>query len=261
MSQNTTTHEADVPHIPKIFIEFGEKYKVNPCTVGALLRRTAFRQLNEATISNAEMVALLVTAMSCGLNPFAGEIYAVQAKDGRIIPVVGVDGWSRIINSQSQLDGMGFAYSNKKLQINASAQNCPEWVECSIYKKDCQRPVVVREYLTENYIDAEHWNSKTVRQLRHKSMVQCARYAFGLPGIPEHDDLYFIERPTGKPVEATKPLGAPTLGMGGLEQAKKDCAQDGAAVAGKITPVIAARAELAAGDQERLFVVEEAIPA
>lgn len=212
--------------IPQIFVDFGAKYAVNPASVGNLLGSTAFRQCDDTRITMAEMVSLLITAMSVDLNPFTREIIACQQGD-RIVPVVTVDGWGRIINKQSQLDGMNFVHSDRMIHASPYAQECPDWIECHIYKKDCGRPIVVREYLMENYIDTPYWNSKTIRQLRHKAMVQCARYAFGLPGIPEMDDLMLaaaaektaatIATMRDKKGEASK--SAPL--MGGLDQAKQ----------------------------------------
>ncbi|MGC6598113.1 recombinase RecT, partial [Escherichia coli] len=41
------------------------------------------------------------------------EIYAFPDKQNGIVPVVGVDGWSRIINENQQFDGMDFEQDNE----------------------------------------------------------------------------------------------------------------------------------------------------
>jgi hypothetical protein len=46
-----------------------------------------------------------------GLNPFTKEIYAFPDQKGGIVPVVGVDGWLRIINEHPQFKSMEFRYA------------------------------------------------------------------------------------------------------------------------------------------------------
>jgi hypothetical protein len=58
------------------------------------LKATAFK----GQVSDAQMTALLIVANQYGLNPWTKEIYAFPDKNNGIVPVVGVDGWSRIIN-------------------------------------------------------------------------------------------------------------------------------------------------------------------
>jgi phage recombination protein Bet len=60
-----------------------------------VLKATAFK----GQVSDAQMAALLIVAQQYGLNPWTKEIYAFPDKNNGIVPVVGVDGWSRIINS------------------------------------------------------------------------------------------------------------------------------------------------------------------
>ncbi len=138
----------------------------------AVLKATAFK----GQVSDAQMTALLVVANQYGLNPWTKEIYAFPDKNNGIVPVVGVDGWSRIINSHAQFDGMDFEQDE---------QSCT----CSIYRKDRSRPVRVTEYMAEcRRSNAGPWQSHPRRMLRHKAMIQCARLAFGFVGIYEQDE-------------------------------------------------------------------------
>jgi len=76
----------------------------NQAEVMSILKDTAFKSGN---VTDAQMTALMVVADQYGLNPFTKEIYAFPDKGG-IVPVVGVDGWSRIINEHPQFDGLEF---------------------------------------------------------------------------------------------------------------------------------------------------------
>lgn len=144
----------------------------NPQELVAVLKATAFK----GQVSDAQMTALLVVANQYGLNPWTKEIYAFPDKNNGIVPVVGVDGWSRIINSHNQFDGMDFEQDD---------ESCT----CSIYRKDRSRPVRVTEYMAEcRRSNVGPWQSHPRRMLRHKAMIQCARLAFGFVGIYEQDE-------------------------------------------------------------------------
>lgn len=99
-----------------------------------------------------------------------------------VILVLSVDGWSKIINSHAQFDGMSFQES----QENHGSQ--PTYIECTIYRKDRKVATSVREYMTEANTGTGAWLTHPRRMLRHKAMVQCARICFGLGGLYEPDE-------------------------------------------------------------------------
>ena len=138
----------------------------------ATLKATAFR----GQVSDAQMTALLIVAGQYGLNPFTKEIYAFPDKNNGIVPVVGVDGWSRIINENSQFDGLDFEQDD---------ESCT----CIIYRKDRSHPIKVTEWIAECRRDnVAPWKSHPKRMLRHKALIQCARLAFGYVGIYDEDE-------------------------------------------------------------------------
>lgn len=169
------------------------RYGVDPTKLLTTLKATAFRQRNNVQISNEQMMALLVVADQYELNPFTKEIYAFEDR-GAIVPIVSVDGWARIINQHPELDGIEFSYSEKLLELS-NAKPCPEWCEGRIYRKDRSYPIVVREYLDEVYQPMRGtppkpgpWQTHTKRFLRHKTLIQTARVAFGFAGIYDEDE-------------------------------------------------------------------------
>lgn len=178
-----------------------EKYGVDSQKFYDSLKATAFKQRDGSAPTNEQMMALLVVADQYGLNPFTKEIYAFPDKQNGIIPVVGVDGWCRIINEHSQYDGVEFEYSDKMILMPGSKVECPEWIETVMYRKDRARPIKIREFLDEVYREPFQgkgrngpytiegpWQTHTKRQLRHKSFIQCARIAFGFVGIFDQDE-------------------------------------------------------------------------
>lgn len=153
------------------------------------LKATAFK----GQVTDAQMVALLVVANQYALNPWTKEIYAFPDRGNAIIPVVGVDGWSRIINSNENFDGMDFEQDDEKCT-------------CIIYRKDRKHPIKVTEYMAEcKKAGAGPWQTHPRRMLRHKAMIQCARIAFGYVGIYDPDEAERIsegERPAPQTQQA-----------------------------------------------------------
>lgn len=140
--------------------------------VVSVLKATAFK----GPATDAQLTALLIVADQYSLNPFTKELFAFPDKNNGIVPVVGVDGWSRIINSHPMFDGMDF---------EQDAESCT----CIIYRKDRSHPVRVTEYMAEcKRANVGPWQSHPRRLLRHKAMIQCSRLAFGFVGIYEQDE-------------------------------------------------------------------------
>lgn len=210
------TAVATIPQRTSLVAKFASRYSIDPEKLLPILKATAFKQDGEREISNEQMAALLVVADQYGLNPFTREIYAFADKYKGIVPVVGVDGWSRIINEHPQSDGLEFRQS-ETIKTLEGAQPCPEWMEVVIYRKDRAHPIVVREYLDEVYrapftrSSGEKlrgpWQTHTKRFLRHKVLIQGARLAYGFTGIFDEDEAERIVQ--GEVVhEPAQPAGA-----------------------------------------------------
>jgi phage recombination protein Bet len=173
---------------PKLVEIFADRYNVDPTKVLSALKTTAFRQSGDKDITNDQMMALLIVANQYKLNPFTKEIYAYPDK-GSIIPVVSVDGWSRIMNSNSQMDGIEFEYSPET--VEHKGHTCHVWIDCVIYRKDRSRPTKAREFFAEvvrSTAYASPWDTHPNRMHRHKAEIQCARIAFGFAGIYDQDE-------------------------------------------------------------------------
>lgn len=131
--------------------------------------------------SNEELLALVVVANTYGLNPLLKEIYAFPAKGGGIVPVVSIDGWISMVNRQPNLDGLEF-------DMATDGSECT----CCIYIKGRSHAVKVTEYLSECARATDPWRTMPKRMLRHKSLIQAARVAFGFSGIYDEDEAKTI---------------------------------------------------------------------
>lgn len=150
-----------------------------------VLKNTAFK----GSATDAQLTALMVVAQQYDLNPFTKEIFAFPDKQNGIVPVVGVDGWSRIINNNPQFDGMDFTQDD---------ESCT----CIIYRKDRSHPIKVTEWMSECKRSLGPWLSHPKRMLRHKAMIQCARLAFGFGGIYDQDEAErIVEAPAQRVVK------------------------------------------------------------
>src|SRR5688572_12634844 len=107
--------------------KFAHKFGLEPNRMMATLKATAFR----GEVSTEQMAALLIVADQHNLNPWLKEIYAFPSRQG-IVPIVGVDGWARIVNEHPQFDGMDFAYNKDEQSYT-----------CTIHRKDRSHPVTV----------------------------------------------------------------------------------------------------------------------
>ena len=168
------------------------------------LKSTAFKGGN---VTDAQMTALMLVAQQYNLNPWLKEIYAFPDKGG-IVPIVGVDGWARIMNDHPQFDGMEFEQDD---------ESCT----CIIFRKDRSHPTKATEYMAEcRRQNAQPWNSHPKRMLRHKAMIQCARLAFGFGGIYDQDEAErIVESPLSQPEKDITPKIKPVLKEKGFKGA------------------------------------------
>jgi len=148
------------------------------------METAAFESTIKATIfdgkgTREQFAAFLLVAKQYDLNPLTKEIYAFPGRGG-IVPIVSIDGWLKLINSHPQFDGMEFSENHDEKGELFS-------VTCSLWRKDRNKAIVVTEYLSECYRATEPWKMKH-RMLRHKTLIQCARYAFGFAGIYDPDE-------------------------------------------------------------------------
>ena len=157
--------------IKSLMAVMAERFGVPQPEMLATLKATAFK----GQVSDAQMTALLIVANQYGLNPWTKEIYAFPDKNNGIVPVVGVDGWSRIINEHPQFDGLEFEQDD---------ESCT----CIIHRKDRSHPIKVTEWRSECDRKQGPWASHPKRMLRHKALIQCARLAMGYVGIFDEDE-------------------------------------------------------------------------
>lgn len=182
------------PHPPRASIvrQFASKIGVEPEKLLSTLKDTAFKQPWKdgkpgPEVTEAQMLALLVVANEYGLNPFLKEIYAFPTKGGGIAPMVGYDGWVRLVQSQPSYNGEELIDGFDD-RIGKDGNPRGFYFECTMWRKDRDRPTKIREYHNENWRDTDPWNNMPSRMTRNRAYIQCARMAFGFGGIYDPDE-------------------------------------------------------------------------
>lgn len=207
-----TNEVATTQQTRSVLIDMAARYGMEAAAFEETVRATAMRPDARGNIpSKAEFAAFLLVAKEYKLNPLLKEIYAFPAQRGGIVPVVSIDGWVNLVNSNPNNDGFDFTFDH---DANGNLISCT----CTMHRKDRTRPVVVTEFLSECIRNTDPWKMKH-RMLRHKALIQAARYAFGFSGIYDQDEAEKIaemkdvtpSRPAGPPAPAgTDTAPAPT---------------------------------------------------
>lgn len=169
-------------HQPKpMLIDYmADKYALRPDEFSKTVRATC----GLSTATPEQFAAFLIVAKQYNLNPITKEIYAFPGKGGGVVPIVSIDGWVNLVNSHGQCDGFEFEMEHG---LNGELISCT----CRMYRKDRKHPVTVTEYFVECVRSTEPWKMAH-RMLRHKALIQAARYAFGFAGVYDEDEARTI---------------------------------------------------------------------
>ena len=161
-----------------VLASLGTRYNVEPAKLLDTLRNTVFKNSTES-----QLMALCIVADQYQLNPFTKQIYAFPDKGGGIVPVIGVDGWMKMMNEHPQFDGVEIEVAED--QTTGKPFSCT----ATIHVKNRKFPTRVTEHLSECARNTDPWNKQPRRMLRHRAIIQCIRVAFGFSAMdPEEAD-------------------------------------------------------------------------
>lgn len=163
------------PRVKSVVLDMADRFGMEAGAFEQTLRNTVV----PANCTKEQFAAFLLVAKEYKLNPLLKEIYAFPSKGG-IQPIVGVDGWANLINSHPAFDGMDFEDHFEDGNLAS--------ITCKMYRKDRSHPITATEYLSECKRSTEPWQKWPRRMLRHKAMIQAARYAFSFAGIIDPDE-------------------------------------------------------------------------
>jgi hypothetical protein len=181
-----------LPSSPCIIERSIKKSGISKDSFVRIMTQTALSRLKFWTQTDLER--LLLAADSLNLDPLSMDIYAVptlhtsldsaantglqggEESDSQlpVTIIVSLQGWLRIINSHPQFSGVSFATDESE------KGKLPQWMECTLHRRDRLVPTTVREYMDEVNNLSGAWITHPRRMLRHKALIQCAKLAFGL---------------------------------------------------------------------------------
>ena len=161
---------------------------VSPTTLESLVHETAkvlkinYQELSEwlenSSAPKEVQRRLLKVAKRLVLNPLLAQLDWEHYPEHGYEVFIPIDGWITLIHRESKFQGMVFQQSTEM------EYGIPIWMECSIYRSDLIQPITVREYFAELKTDHPIWQQMPRRMMRHKTLQQCARLAFGIH-LPE----------------------------------------------------------------------------
>jgi len=158
-----------------------DQYNIEPVKFLKTVKDTVFPDATDS-----ELALFLMVAKKYNLNPLMREIHPFKGKGKRMHIIVGVDGWSKIVNTHKRFDGM-------ELLENFNDDKTLNSVTCKMYIKNKRNPVVITEYYDECKADTDPWKRWPCRMLRHKAFIQCARMALGLTEVIDSDEAERIK--------------------------------------------------------------------
>ena len=155
----------------------------------------------KTSIEDDDFLRLLQACKKYGLDPLNKEIYPYFNMDGSMTPTLTIDGWLKLVNSQPDYEGYEQSFSQEMIDIPGTNKKVVAWYEVKIFRKSLPRPIVVREYFDEVFRGVKRtdrngrdlgyaktpWISCPNRMMRHRTFIQCARYAFPCGGLGYED--------------------------------------------------------------------------
>lgn len=219
-----------------VTVAMAERYGMDARAFEATVRATCGAE----KASREEFAAFLLVAKEYKLNPVTREIYAFPRRGGGIVPIVSIDGWISLVNSHPQFDGMEFRDRKEKGKLVG--------ITCKLYRKDRGRPYEIEELLEECRRETEPWKQMPHRMLRHKALIQCARYAFGFSGIYDEEEGAVIAEARDITPEPPVPPVPPPNGSGPTKDAVQGSSPRAADEQGGSSPPAPAASSIPPGE-------------
>jgi phage recombination protein Bet len=204
MAEETAVGKVDTPKKLSLLVAEAARYSMEVPAFLNTIKATVFPK--DSNASDAQVAAFLAVAHQYGLNPFTREIYAFPTPGGGICPIVGVDGWMKIINSHPQYDGME---SEDLLDKEGKLQA----ITVRMFRKDRNHHMPFTARMSEFKRDTSPWKNYPSMMLLWKAIKGCARINFGFAGLYDEEEAAEInitsvsteiERKTNDATEAVK---------------------------------------------------------
>jgi len=115
---------------------------VPPDKVCDLLRNVWKVSNGKEPLQDSELFMGMSMIARFGLDPIAKEIYVTRDGKGRLLNIIGIDGWVKILDRTDHYDGHEQAF-------HEGANGEMEWIETRIYSSKRSHPTCYRAYMKE----------------------------------------------------------------------------------------------------------------
>jgi hypothetical protein len=161
---------------------------VSPDKLCGLLRNVWTTSKGQPDLTDQEMFSGISLVARYRLDPITREIYVTKTQ-GRLITVIGIDGWIKILDRTDHYDGF-------EVDIHHDEKGRLEWVETTIYSKTRSKPTSYRAYWSE-YEKVGGFVSKNMpsHMLRIFSLRHAARLfvPLGATVVTEEEAQYLMQ--------------------------------------------------------------------
>lgn len=218
------------PAEQRALLEMADRCAVDVAGLTKALKATVLPQVKEPSTGRkreptlGEVYGFAVVANQYQLNPFLKEIYAFPNKAGGMSPVIGVDGFTAIMNRHPEFDGIEFEMEWTK--GTPDVKPIPVSCTATVHRKDRAHPIVLTEYLDECARNTDPWNDMPARMLRNRTLCQAVRVAFGVVGVMQDDEAETIRDVEFTTRDEERPERASDLGSIAKEFAESERARD-----------------------------------
>jgi len=167
-----------------------------PSKVFNLLRGAWPTGKGEPPLSNEELTSGLALVARYELDPLAREVYVTRHK-GKLMTVIGVDGWVRVLDRTPHYDGFDVEFAWKD-----EAETEVKWIETTIYSKTREHPTKYRAFAAE-YSRLSGFVAKSIpiHMLRIFSLRHAVRLFTPISGATSEDEARWMinNQPAGTP--------------------------------------------------------------
>lgn len=172
------------------------------------------RSRNDVDPSHEEIYSFLIICKKYNLDPFLKEVHGFVGRDGQIQPMIGVDGWVRMVRQnpdyETHRSTMVMQCPDTKAMVTVmenpdtgervlkfdpedarpDLDKCkPVYAVVAFKKKGSEGWFVGNpEWYSECKRDTDPWRQMPRRMLAHKAYSQAARKCFGFSGLMDEDE-------------------------------------------------------------------------
>lgn len=116
---------------------------VEPTKLLTLLRNVWKTSKGKADLTNDEMFVGISLIARYGLDPIAREIYVTRGNDDRLMTIIGIDGWIKVLDRTEGYDGF-----DQEFGMAPDGEHVA-WVETKIFSKYRSHPATYRAFASE----------------------------------------------------------------------------------------------------------------